>query len=185
MLGRRTLVVALGVALIGIALPLTALFVPGRYGAGSLSLWYRGECYPFSLHIAKQHPLLGIGLCSPRQPYLQDYKIRYPGLTKEQFASVFTTNRSSGNVLLTIMANLGFPFLVIYTVSLAYLLWRLFACALVGSPPKLFFHPVALLVPITAILFLSQIVDTVLYPQVNWFFHILLGMIPNSVARES
>ena len=45
----------------------------------------RVELYPFSWHIAKQHPFFGIGLRSPRVEYLQNYEIWYPNTKRGDF----------------------------------------------------------------------------------------------------
>ncbi len=48
--------------------------------------YYRIENIFFSLDIAKQHPLLGIGLKTPRVSYLKDYQVKYPYTDKHQFS---------------------------------------------------------------------------------------------------
>jgi hypothetical protein len=45
-------------------------------------------------------------------------------------------------------------------------------------PPGLFFHPLALLFPLTVALVHFQFFDGLLFPQSCWFFHLLLGLIP-------
>jgi hypothetical protein len=184
MIRRKGRTIAILLALVGIAISLSIYYVPGRYGASSLSVWIRAENYPASLHIAKQRPVLGIGLCAPRLPYLQDYDVQYPGITKKQFEEMLVTNRSSENVFLTFAADLGFPFCVLYVFSLSYLLLSLLECIHQSPSAGLTTH-VAILVPIITVVFYSWVFDTLLYPQVNWFFHVLLGMIPHSGNRES
>jgi hypothetical protein len=174
--------VALGLAFMGIAASLSIFYVPGTYGVKSLSVWFRAENYPFSVHIAKQHPFLGIGLCSVREQYLEDYHIQYPGVTKDQFREVLWTNRTPENTFLTFMTDLGFPFVLIYMASVASLLWWLVA-SLRYKPPEPFMNPLVILVPLVAVLLYFQLYDGLIYPQVNWFFHVLLGMIPTPWAR--
>lgn len=181
---KKGLRVAALPALLGLAITLSIHSVPGPRGVSSLSVWIRAENYPASLHIAKQRPVLGIGLCAPRQPYLDDYKVEYPGITKEQFHELLVTNRSSENVFLTFMTDLGFPFCVLYVLSLSYLLWKLIR-HLRQSPPTQPKTELAVLIPIITVLFYSCVFDTLLYPQVNWFFHVLLGMIPSGGCSES
>ena len=139
----------------------------------------RVELYPFSWHIAKQHPFFGIGLRSPRVEYLQNYEIWYPNTNKDTFVSDVTVAVTSENVFLTFMSDLGLPFFALYSFALLILLFRLFR-AVVRPVSETFFHPLALLLPITGSLLHSMTTDTLLYPQLCWYFHILLGLIPVS-----
>lgn len=139
--------------------------------------YYRAENYPFSWHIAARNPFFGIGLRSPRDTYLEDYSIKYPYVTKEKFSGSVNWVVSSENIFLTFMAELGFPFLFLYTFSLGYLLFRLIKKA---RSPDLgsFVHPLALFFPIGAALLHFMVLDGLLHPQISWFFHVLLGLIP-------
>jgi hypothetical protein len=139
--------------------------------------YYRVENYLFSWHVALKHPWLGIGLRAPREEFLADYQIKYPYTTKEKFTNSVRLLRTSENTFLTFMAELGFPFLILYTASLVILLKRLIR-SFGGSPGTVFFHPLALLLPITAGILHFQVLDGLLLPQISWFFHILLGLIP-------
>lgn len=146
--------------------------------------YYRAENYPFSLHIARQNPFFGIGLRSPRDKYLEGYSIKYPYVTKEKFSGSVNWVVSSENIFLTFMAELGFPFLFLYTFSLGYLLLRLIRAA--RSPASgSSVHPLALVFPIGAALLHFMVLDGLLHPQISWFFHVLLGLIPVKSALSS
>ncbi len=145
--------------------------------------YYRAENYPFSWHIAVQNPFLGIGLRVPREKYLADYETLYPYATKEQFADSCRRIVVSENIFLTFMADLGFPFLLIYTGSVVVLLVRL--TRLISDPdPPGFLPPLAILLPLVGALTHFMVLDGLLHPHVSWFFHILLGMIPRPQSRE-
>lgn len=143
----------------------------------------RVELYPFSWHIAKQHPFFGIGLRSPRVEYLQNYEIWYPNTNKDTFVSDVTVAVTSENVFLTFMSDLGLPFFALYSFALLILLFRLFR-AVVRPVSETFYHPLALLLPITGSILHSMTTDTLLYPQLCWYFHLLLGLIPVSDPAE-
>jgi hypothetical protein len=177
-------IAALCLAFVGIAASLSVYYVPVRYWASSSSVWFRAENYPFCMHIVKKHPLLGIGLWEPRAQFLEDYEIRYPGVSKEQFGEMLGTNRTPENTFLTFMTDLGIPFAVLYVVSLGFLLWTLFG-ALSQKPPEPFMNPLVILVPIIAGLLYFHVYDGLMYAQVNWFFHVLLGMIPIPMLLKS
>ena len=144
---------------------------------GLESAYYRAENYFFSFHIATKHPLLGIGLTAPRNEFLNEYKIRYPYVTKEDFAGSVKRIRTSENVFLSFLAEVGFPFTIIYIFALVVLLTRLIR-QLVKDGGDTLFHPIVLLMPILAGVLNFQVLDGLYHPQVSWFFHILLGLIP-------
>jgi hypothetical protein len=170
-------IAAVCLAILVVAGALTVHFVPVKYWAKSSSVWFRAENYPFCLHIVKKHPFLGIGLCEPRKQYLEDYQIHYPGISTQQMSEMLDTNRTPENIFLTFMTDMGIPFTLLYVLSLAYLLLALFR-SLQEGPAEPFMSPLVILVPILAGLLYFQVYDGLMYPQVNWFFHVLLGMIP-------
>ncbi len=145
--------------------------------------YYRVENYPFSWSIAMKNPWLGIGLRAPRDKYLEDYQVKYPYATKEQFAESSNRIVSSENVFLTFMAELGFPFLIIYVGSLTVLFVRLVR-AVVHANGSNVLPPLALLLPLTGALLHFQVLDGLLHPQISWFFHLLLGLIPSPSAKD-
>jgi hypothetical protein len=150
---------------------------PRKIGLEYENAYYRFEQYFFSVHVAAQHPLLGIGLRAPRDKFLKDYEIRYPYVTKERFAESLKRIRTSENVFLSFLAEVGFPFTIIYIFALAVLVTRLIRQFGQVSGPTLF-HPLVILMPISAGLLHFLVFDGLYHPQVSWFFHILLGLIP-------
>lgn len=139
--------------------------------------YYRVENYVFSWHIAVQHPLLGIGLLTPRDEFLKDYVIKYPYVTRHQFSKSLKRIIVADNMFLTFMVGVGFPFLLLYGFSLTTLFTRLVR-SLGANPPATVIPPLALLLPLVMALLSFFIFDILLHPQVCWFFHILLGLIP-------
>jgi O-antigen ligase len=138
---------------------------------------YRVESYPFSWHIAKKHPFLGIGLRSPRQEFLQGYDIWHPQLTRKSLALAVKNEVTSENIFLTFMVGLGLPFAILYTAVLLFLLGRLVRDVL-RPPPDQAFHPLVLLVPLSAAFLHSLTTDTFMSPELAWYFHLFLGLIP-------
>jgi hypothetical protein len=143
---------------------------------------YRIENYFFSWNIAKQHPLLGIGLWEPRERFLKDYQITYPHNTKEQFAKNVADIVTADAQLLTFLTGLGFPFTIVYCLAVLTLLMKLIRTAF-RPLPGLFIPPLALLLPLAMALAHFQVYDGLLYSQDSWFFHILLGLIPVSAVE--
>lgn len=139
--------------------------------------YYRAENYPFSLHIALKHPFFGIGIRAPREEFFNDYDIKYPYVARDTFLESVSRIRSSENIFLTIMAEVGFPFLILYNFSLAILL-RGLVQRIAPCSQSCVLPPFALLLPLSAALIHCLVFDALLHPQVCWFFHILLGLIP-------
>ena len=139
------------------------------------SVAYRIENVRFSWHLALEHPWFGIGLWAPREPYLKDYKVTYPFLTKEDFSAWTTRLKTSENNFLTFMADLGFPFIFLYSSAILVILGRLIGRALQSSSGAVF-PPLALLLPLMGEILHLQVFDGLFHPQVSWFFHLLLGL---------
>ncbi len=144
-----------------------------------ISVAYRIENIFFSPWVASHHPFLGIGLTAPRTDLLDSYETRYPHIGKEDFALWNRELRTSENMFLTFTADLGFPFVIVYSGALAILLFALLRRVL-HPPEGLVFHPLVLFLPLMGGLAHFQVFDGILHPQVSWFFHILLGLIPVS-----
>jgi hypothetical protein len=139
------------------------------------SVAYRLENVRFSWHLAREHPWFGIGLWASREGYLRDYEIKYPYLTKEDFSAWTRKLKTSENNFLTFMADLGLPFILLYSGVVLVILGRLTGRAL-QAPAGAVFPPLALLLPLVGEILHLQVFDGLFHPQVSWFFHILLGL---------
>lgn len=160
------------------------LLPPEKIGKQYEPAYYRLENYSFCWHIAVKHPLLGIGFLTPREKYLQDYQVKYPYVTQQQFAGSLNYIVVADNMILTFMAGVGFPFVLLYSFSIIVLLRRLTRTLRVNplAPP---IAPLAVFLPLVAGLFSFFVFDLLLHPQVCWFFHVLLGLIPMTREGQS
>ena len=141
----------------------------------SQSFTYRYENLFFSSMIAAEHPFFGIGARSPREAFLENYVVKHPLYTKEKFVNWTKTVTTSDNLPLSLLADFGIPFTLIY-VSFVLLLTLFLIRSAWKDPANFYPHPLALLLPIMAILMQSMILDSIYHPHVSWFFHILLGL---------
>jgi hypothetical protein len=139
--------------------------------------YYRVENITFSWHIAMKHPVLGIGLLTPREEFLKDYEIKYPYVTREEFSNSLRAIKVADNMLLTFMVGVGLPFVLIYCFSLIKLMQVLVGAIYTQTHPVPI-PPLALFLPLVGALLSFFIYDILLHPQVCWFFHLLLGLIP-------
>ena len=165
-----------------------ALFPEKRMKLTGEPAYYRLENYPFSWHIAMQHPLLGSGLFVKRESYLENYSIHYPHVTKEKFAWTLKRIRVSENIFLTFASSLGFPFAILLAGALAALYIRMLKMLrnAAHSPHGglLHPHPITLFIPLTAGILHFQVYDGLLHPQVCWLYCLLLGLL-HPADRES
>jgi hypothetical protein len=148
---------------------------PKKLNRDHISVSYRIESLFFSLDIASKHPWLGNGLWSPRDSLLKDYKLFYPYLSKRQFSNWVIEYRTSENLYLTFLADLGIPFVILYFGSLSYILIGLLRL----NPDQtsgIMFHPVAIFLPLVGECLTFLVVDDLFHPQISWFFHVLLGI---------
>lgn len=140
-------------------------------------VYYRLESFPFSLHIVEKHPLLGVGLRTDRMDFYEDYEVKYPYVSRRQFKESLQKIVTSENSLLTIATGFGLPFALLYLTGL---LWT-YGClviSMVRLPSSQSLAMLSLFLPITAGITYAQIYDAVMYPQICWFFHLLVGMAP-------
>lgn len=157
---------------------------PNYRGIQYEPVYYRIESYPFSWHVAVKHPWLGNGLRAPREEYLEDYEIKYPYVSREEFAASMREMVTSENIFLSMMAELGLPFVILYTGSLGVLLWRLVGMVR-NRDPGIFIPPLAMLLALATGVLHFLVFDGLYHPQISWFFHTLLGLItPPASARN-
>ena len=140
-------------------------------------VYYRVESLPFSWHVAKQHPLLGIGLRTARIPFLQDYQLNWPHVAPARYSESVEKIVTSENTLLTIMVGFGIPFAFLYALGVLRIYGGL-GMQLIRLPTLEGLPLLALFLPLTASVTYFFLYDGLMYPQVSWFFHLLLGMVP-------
>lgn len=142
------------------------------------SIAYRLENYPFSLAIALQHPVLGIGLRAPRTKFLSNYQLHFNHLSDYSFAERVKNTVTSENIILTFLAGAGFPFTIIFfTATLGIIINGLINCKKSNSDKEIF-HPTALILCLILCLIHGMLYDIFLFSRVSWYFFIFLGLIP-------
>ncbi len=156
---------------------------PKNLNRKHISVAYRVESLFFSIDIAARHPWLGNGLWAPRDSFLKNYTIHYPFVSKEQFSQWVKEYRTSENLYLTFLADLGVIFVAVYFGSVIYLLIRLMQMSR-RECSTFAFHPAAILLPLLAECLRFFIVDDLFAPQISWFFHILLGLVAAGIITS-
>ncbi|MFA6222554.1 MAG: O-antigen ligase family protein [Desulfomonilaceae bacterium] len=157
---------------------------PKKLDREHISVAYRVESLFFSIDIASKHPWLGNGLWAPRDLLAKDYTLHYPFVSAEQFSEWVRNQRTSEDLYLTFLADLGVPFVILYFGSIMYLLIKLIQMSR-RPDSNLAFHPAAILLPLLAECLRFIVVDDLFEPQLSWFFHILLGLVAAGILASS
>lgn len=135
---------------------------------------HRLELYSFAWHVYKQHPLMGIGLRpQTHEKYLDDYRQRHPEMTN--FAREVKLLQTFDNMLVTALVELGTLMTLVYLGLVGLIILRFWRQVrpYQESRGRDFFR----LLPLVGLAAHSLIYDTLLFPQVNWLFHVQLGML--------
>jgi hypothetical protein len=148
---------------------------PKKLDLEHISVSYRIESLFFSIDIASKHPWLGNGLWAPRVSSLKDYTLHYPFLSKEQFSQWVIDYRTSEDLYLTFLADLGVLFFILYFGSVLYILLNLLRSSRKQTSCCVF-HSAAIFLPLIAECLRFLVLDDLFHPQSSWFFHILLGL---------
>jgi O-antigen ligase len=146
-----------------------------------VSILDRLELYNFALHVWKAHPIMGIGLRSfTLDQYLHDYQLHNKDL--RNFPQAIATLHTLDNMLLTSMVELGSLITLLYLILILTIMMR-YGRRLWAAPESSTLEWYRLLVLLGfAIHSLSY--DSLLFPSVNWVFHVQLGLMAGYHASE-
>lgn len=137
------------------------------------TILYRLEMYPFALHVWQIHPIMGIGLRSfTHQRYLANYQQHYPNL--QGFSENAAHMQTFDNMLLTGFVELGTVMMLFYLGLVIFIIIRYYRtlCISPGSTTLDWFR----LLIILGFAVHSLTYDSLLFPPVNWLFHVQLGL---------
>ncbi len=138
------------------------------------NILHRLELYPFAWHILKKHPFLGIGY-RPQDldRYLVDYQQYNQDL--EKFAATVKEKTTLDSMLLTSVVELGPIMTVLYLGLVSYIIFAYIRRVWPISPDRRedFFR----LLPLLGLAIHSLTYDSLTFPQVNWLFHVQLGIL--------
>ena len=144
------------------------------------SILHRLELYSFALHVYQKHPFLGTGLRAySHEKYLSDYPIHNKSLDK--FGDTVTKLETFENMALTSLIELGSIMTLLYVALIVIILYEYIKNT----------HPFArnnkqefiLLLPLCGLAIHSMTYDSLMFPQVNWLFHVQLGILSGLAAH--
>lgn len=139
----------------------------------------RLEFYNVAWQVIQDKPFFGVGFNTPVRKYVpQNYKpLIYPADSKYTFPSIITGTETFDNMALFFLGQTGLLFSGAYGFLIIYLILNLNKRANENA----YIKPQSILLLIVLIGFTahSMTFDSLRYPQLNWLFHSLLGLIAN------
>jgi len=138
------------------------------------SILHRLELYPFSLHIYQKHPFLGTGLRAfSQESYLADYQVNNKSL--DTFNKTVIKLQTLDNMILTGFVELGSIMTICYLGLISYIIVRY--CRITQPFSLSHKKEFVLLLPLLGLAIHSMTYDSLLFPQINWLFHVQLGIL--------
>jgi hypothetical protein len=184
--GRRLRYLALaGFLALALALafqgPLLLARLDPRIPAHS-TIQHRLELQYFAWHIWLKHPVMGIGLRPlDHERYLSDYRLHNQEL--RTFSQAVASLQTLDNMLLTGLVELGTVMTLFYLGLVTYILVKY--CRRLGSRPEsspLDWYRVLVLLGFAIH---SLTYDSLVFPPVNWLFHVQVGIMAGYHASET
>jgi hypothetical protein len=146
-----------------------------------ITILHRLELYPFALHVWKTHPLMGIGLRPyTHEKYLPDYHLHNQDL--REFPQAVATLQTFDNMLLTAFVEMGSLMTLLYLGLIAIIVIR-YGRILWSSSESSPLGWYRLLV-LFGFAIHSLTYDSLLFPSVNWLFHVQLGIMAGYPASD-
>ncbi len=181
---RKYLVISICLA-IALVLPLAAQRRVARLDPNSphhVSILHRLELYNFALHIWKTHPFMGIGLRSfTHAQYLPGYHLHNQKLP--DFPQAVAKLQTLDNLFLTSLVELG-TVMTLFYLGLVILILAKYCRRLRSWPessPLDWYRVLVLL----GFAIHSLTYDSLLFPSVNWLFHVQVGIMAGYHASET
>jgi hypothetical protein len=139
----------------------------------------RMENFFFGFRVVKENPVWGVGFKSDLLlQHLDVYELKSSGtLSKEQYRRYVKTNKTFDNIVLAFLVELGGLFTITYFAGLIYIIvsWSRNS----RSPPQRNRATIQILSVLVGFAVLSLTFDTLRFPDINWIFHSLLGLLVN------
>lgn len=139
-----------------------------------LSILHRLEMCPFALHIFTSHPFLGIGL----RPYIHEkYLVDYAQHNKDlpNFEATVKMLQTFDNMLITGFVEQGSLMTLAYLALIAVIIIKY--CRKTRPCLSSRAADFLILLPLLGFAVHSLTYDSLMFPQINWLFHVELGML--------
>jgi O-antigen ligase len=159
-------------------------FTPQKISNLNLDSSYslRAEAYFFGIQIFKENPLLGVGLQANLIPYLDGYdSVITKNLSEGLFYNYFRINQTFENIVLGFLIEFGGLFTILYFGGLLYFTFKNISKNKPLSSQKELSIIIAVFIGFAA---MSFTFETLRFPNLNWAFHSLLGLLANISTNQ-
>jgi O-antigen ligase len=148
------------------------------YNESSISL--RTESYFFGFYVFKNNPFFGVGLKTDLARHLEDYDLRLADkISKNQYRTFVQSQKTFENIIMAFLVELGGLFTITYFGGLAYFVGG--TLTRMKTKPQKEVAGMFIFSIIIGFTVISLTFDTLKFPNLNWLFHSLLGLMVNSV----
>jgi hypothetical protein len=142
------------------------------------SIILRAENYFFGFHILKSTPIWGLGFQANLDHHLKDYQIKLSNqLSKKNYQTFLKSLNTFENIVLTYLIEWGSLFSFAYFGGLLYLVAG--SARRICTPTSENTAGLLLVAVIIGFSIMSLTFDTLRFPNLNWMFHSLLGLMVN------
>ena len=157
----------------GIAVTFTSKNISNLNLGDSYSL--RLESYLFGVQVFKENPLLGVGFKANFIPYLDGYDPVIANKSSEDlFYRFFKLNQTFENIVLGFLIEFGGLFTILYFGGLLYFIIEKFKKNKTINSQKEYLIITVVFIGFAA---MSFAFETLRFPNLNWVFHSLLGLL--------
>ncbi len=135
---------------------------------------HRLELYPFAWHVFPQHPVWGIGLRTfNHEKYLTDYHQWFPAYT--WFPAEVQRMQTFDNMAITFLVEMGSLFTLSYLILIVVIVRQY--VRQIGPLARARPEDLWRLLPLVGLGVHALTYDALLFPSINWLFHVQLGIL--------
>jgi hypothetical protein len=147
------------------------------------SLTLRAENYFFGYHVFIENPVWGSGYKANYNPSFTDYKVTLnEKLSKKQYQKYIRALNTFENIILTYLVEWGFVFSFTYFGGALYIVASCLRRMHKRSQEDI--EGMLLVSVIIGFMVMSLTFDTLRFPNLNWIFHSLLGLLVNLTDKQ-
>jgi hypothetical protein len=148
---------------------------------GSIPL--RAENYSFGFHVIRKSSIWGLGFGGNLDPYFKDYELRQGKyFSKSRYKQYIKSLNTFENIILTYTIEWGCLFALTYFGGITYIIVTYFMEVQKTANREI--DGIFVIAIIISFSVISFTFDTLRFPNINWAFHTLLGLLVNFPKKQ-
>ena len=133
--------------------------------------------------LSKKNPVWGLGFGGDLDPYFYDYNLRQGSyFSKKRYKEYIKSLNTFENIVLTYAIEWGCLFAIIYFGGITYIVVTYIMTT--KKPAIRGINGVIAVAVVISFSVLSLTFDTLRFPNINWLFHSLLGLLVNFSGKQ-